>query len=68
MGAEEGSQGRYDILPITDEMVWLPASDGQVCDFSEPRGPRAELMSEQIPKGRRPVEGVRPPLPSRGTS
>lgn len=35
------SQGRYDILPITDDMEWVPAGYGE------------------LPKGRRPVEGVR---------
>lgn len=34
-------QGRYDILPITDDMEWVPAGYGE------------------LPKGRRPVEGVR---------
>lgn len=36
-------QGRYDILPITDNMEWVTAGYGEV------------------PKGRRPVEGVRQP-------
>lgn len=35
------SQGRYDILPVTSDMEWVPAGYGE------------------LPKGRRPVEGVR---------
>ncbi|GAA5932883.1 hypothetical protein JCM1841_004625, partial [Sporobolomyces salmonicolor] len=35
-GAEKLHEGRYDILPITEQMEWVPASYGQV-----PKGRRA---------------------------
>lgn len=35
-GEEHEHKGRYDILPVTNEMEWVPASRGQVPNGRQP--------------------------------